>query len=287
MALLTSRIVPLQPRPSPWRDWAFFAVSGLITLAILDVIGTALMASIIKRWPYNLSLSGEHYNFENVAGQGHVYLNSIQLAFWSAIFGTIIVFIIAYVLEKINSWQRFRAVLYFLCMLPIAVPGMVLGLSYIFFFNHPTNPLNFIYGTMVILVSCTVVHFFTVTFYTATAALKQISKEFDEVAASLSIPFWVTLWRVTIPIALPAILEIAVYYFVNALTTVSAVIFLYAASLQLASVAIVSMNDVGDTAPAAAMSVLIFFTGLVVRILYEVVTYGLKHRAQLWRQGNT
>lgn len=287
IALLTSGIVPLQPKPSPWRDWTFFAVSSLITLAILTVIGTALMASIIKRWPYNLSLSAEHYNFETVAGRGfQVYLNSVQLAFWTATFGTIMVFMTAYVLENVNSWQRFRAVLYFLCMLPVAVPGMVLGLSYIFFFNHPANPLNFIYGTMLILVSCTVVHFFTVTFYTATAALKQISKQFDEVAASLSTPFWVTLWRVIIPISLPAILEIGVYYFVNALTTVSAVIFLYAASLQLASVAIVNLNDSGDTAPAAAMSVLIFFTGLGIRILYEFVTYGLKHRVQSWRQGN-
>lgn len=288
MALLTSRIVPFQPKASPRLDWTYSSVSSLISLAILTVLGTALMASIINLWPYDLSLSGENYNFENVAGVGlQIYLNSVQLAFWTAIFGTILVFMTAYVLEKINSWQRFRAVLYFLCTLPGAVPGLVLGLSYIFFFNHPANPLNFIYGTMVILVLCTVVHFFTVAFYTATAALKQISKEFDEVAASLSIPFWVTLLRVTVPITLPAILEIGVYYFMHALTTVSAVIFLYAAGLQLASVAIVSMDDAGDTARAAALSMLIFFTGFGVRILYEVVTYGLKRRMQSWRQGNT
>jgi iron(III) transport system permease protein len=66
---------------------------------------------------------------------------------------------------------------------------MVLGLAYIFFFNNPSNPLRFAYGTMVLLVVCTITHFYTVAHLTALTALKQIDAEFEAVSASLKQPF--------------------------------------------------------------------------------------------------
>ena len=66
--------------------------------------------------------------------------------------GTVVVFIGAYMVEKTKGFAAGRSAFHFLAMLPMAVPGMVLGLAYIFFFNNPANPLNVIYGTMAILV---------------------------------------------------------------------------------------------------------------------------------------
>ena len=139
-------------------------------------------------------------------------------------------------------------------MLPMAVPGLVLGLGYVFFFNAPWNPLNVLYGTLTVLVINTIAHFYTVAHITAMTALKQIDAEFEAVSASLKVPFWRTFGRVTVPICMPAILDIAVYMFVNALTTVSAVIFLYGAGTKLASIAIVHMDESGTIAAAAAMA---------------------------------
>ena len=80
----------------------------------------------------------------------------------------------------------------------------------------------------------------------------QIDAEFEAVSASLKVPFWRTFGRVTVPICMPAILDIAVYMFVNALTTVSSVIFLYGAGTKLASIAIVHMDESGTIAAATA-----------------------------------
>src|SRR3546814_2947107 len=88
-------------------------------------------------------------------------------------------------------------------MLPMAIPGMVLGLAYIFFFNDPRNPLNAIYGTLAILVVCTVTHFYTVSHLTAMTALKQMDREFESVAASLKQPFYRLFRVVTVPVCLP------------------------------------------------------------------------------------
>ena len=87
--------------------------------------------------------------------------------------------------------------------------------------------MHIVYGTMAILVICTVTHFYTVSHLTAVTALKQMDKEFESVSASLKQPTFKLFSRVTVPVCLPAILDIAIYLFVNAMTTVSAVVFLY------------------------------------------------------------
>jgi iron(III) transport system permease protein len=219
------------------------------------------------------------------------YWNSVRMSFYTAIAGTLVVFSSAYLIEKGRGIKWARSFIYFISILPVALPGMVVGLAYIFFFNRPSwevagleipNPFNWMYGTMAILVVANMVHYYTVPFLTATTALKQMDAEFESVASSLSVPFYKTFWKVTIPVCLPAILEIAIYYFVSSMVTVSAVIFLYSPSLKLASVAVVNMDDAGDIAPAAAMSMLIVFTSIGVRLLYGLATWGIKKRTQAW-----
>ena len=85
----------------------------------------------------------------------------------------------------------------------------------------------------------------------------------------MGVPFFQTLRRVTFPMCLPAIIEISGYFFVTAMTTVSAVVFLYASDLKPASVMIINMEDAGDVAAAAAMTLVLLVINLVVRILYS------------------
>jgi len=104
------------------------------------------------------------------------------------------------------------------------------------------------------------------------------------VSASLGVPFYRTFWRVTVPIALPSIVAISMYFFLNAMVTLSAVVFLVAPGTELAAVAVLLMDDAGDTAQAAAMSVLIIATGLGVRLLYWLAMKGVTRRTQAWTQ---
>ncbi|MFG6102291.1 putative 2-aminoethylphosphonate ABC transporter permease subunit [Leptothoe sp. EHU-05/26/07-4] len=293
-ALVSAKAVPLQPKPQPVLDWMMFACCTLIASAAIIVFGTIIFASLVKVWPYDFSLSLRNYDFSRVGGGGYrAYWNSIRMSFYTAVLGTALVFTIAYLVEKGRGMKWLRNVTYFLSTIPLALPGLVLGLAYVFFFNQRTisipftgyallNPLNGLYSTMGILVLCTIIHFSTVCFLTASTALKQLDPEFEAVSASLSVPFYKTFWRVTVPMCLPAILEIGIYYFINAMVTVSAVIFLYPPKLPLASVAIVNMDDAGDVSAAAAMSVLIVLTSLGVKGIYWLLTRGLQQRTQTW-----
>jgi len=89
--------------------------------------------------------------------------------------------------------------------------------------------------------------------------------------------------RITVPVCLPAVLDISIYFFVNAMTTVSAVIFLYGSSTKLASVSIIHMDEAGFTAAAAAMAVVIVATSAAVKLLHSLLTYQLRRKTQAWR----
>jgi iron(III) transport system permease protein len=284
-ALLTARAVPFVPKPNRVTDWLLFAFCGVIVVPVVGLLAVAAWGSFIKFWPYDLSMSLRNYAFTNFDAQGwSSYFNSLRMAAWTAVIGTAVIFSGAYLLEKTRGFPVVRALAQLFAMLPLAVPGLVLGLGYIFFFNDPRNPLGFLYGTLAILVINTVAHYYTVSHLTATTALKQLDSEFEAVSASLKAPFYRTLWKVTVPVCLPSILSISVYMFVNAMTTVSAAIFIYVPHTKLASIAIVNMDDAGQTAAAAAMGVMIVITSAGVRLVHLAATRALDRRTQAWRR---
>jgi iron(III) transport system permease protein len=285
VALLTARAVPLAPKPKPGRDAFFTLFCVVVSLFILAILGMAIWGSLIKYWPYNLSLTWANYDFATFDANGwDSYYNSLRMAVGAAVVGTALMFVGAWLNEKTGGFGAMRGLVQLLAFLPMAVPGLVLGLGYIFFFNAPWNPLNFLYATMAILVINTVAHFYTVGHLTATTALKQIDPEFESVSASLKVSVWRTFLRVTVPICLPTILDIAIYLFVNAMTTVSSVIFLYAPDTKLASVAALNIEEAGTTAAAAALCVVIVATSASVKALHLVADRFLLGRLQAWRR---
>ncbi len=285
VALLSARAVPLEPRVNRLKDTAFLFYCLVIGGLVAAVLGVAVWGSFITYWPYNLTLSLKNYNFAEFEPNGFgPYFASLQMAAIAAVLGTAIIFSGAYLIEKGQGFASGRAFAQLLAMLPMAVPGLVLGLGYVFFINARWNPLGILYGTILLLAINCIAHFYTTAHITAVTALKQIDNEFEAVSASLKVPFYRTFTRVTVPICMPAILDIAIYMFVNALTTVSAVIFLYGASNKLASISVVHMDEAGATAAAAAMATLIVLTALAAKLLHLLLDRLVFGKLQAWRR---
>ncbi|RQO64158.1 putative 2-aminoethylphosphonate ABC transporter permease subunit [Variovorax sp. KBW07] len=283
-AALSARATPYQPEPVKVRDRALLVFCGLTACAILVMIGMAVFASLATYWPYNLVPSFKNYDFSNMDGGGWgSYFNSLRLAVCAAVAGALVTFVSAYLVEKPRHFGLLRELLNLLANLPLAVPGLVLGVGYIFFFISPSNPLRAIYGSMTILVVCTVAHFFSVAHLTSLTALRQLDREYELVSESMGVPFWHTLWRVHLPVALPTVLNVGGYFFVNAMTTVSAVVFLYSPQTSLAAIAVLNMDDAGDVAPAAAMASLIMLTAAVGRGVFALAGHWALKRTQMWR----
>ena len=281
----SARGVPYAPKPKPWFDAAMLLFCVVLALLLLAVLGMAIYTSFIKLWPYDRSFSLRHYTFGLVdGGVIDAFFNSLRMAFVAAFFGTLFIFGCAYLLEKTRGMPGTRALIRLLAAIPMGVPGMVLGLGYIFFFNHPDNPLNGLYKTLTILALSTVVHYYTSSHLTAVTALKALDAEFESVSSSLKVPFYKTFHRVTVPVCLPAILDIGRYLFVNAMVTISAVVFLYGPDTRLAALAILNLDEAGEIGPAAAMATLIVASSTIVCVLYALVTRVLLTRTQAWRQ---
>lgn len=283
-AALSGRAVALVPRPARGFDTAMLLYCLVLVGLMLAMFGMAVFASFARLWPYKLTPSLAHYTTGLVDAElGEALWNSLQLAASTAVLGPMVVFLGAYLLEKTRGLELLRPAVRFTALLPMAVPGLVLGLGYIFFFNAPGNPLGWLYQTLALLVLCTVVHFYTTGHLTVVTALKSIDPEFESVAASLKVPFYVTLWRVTLPICLPTLLDVSRYFFVNAMTTISAVVFLYGPHTKVAAVAILNLDEAGETGPAAAMAVLIAAVSAAATLLYMGLGRLAERRTQAWR----
>ena len=283
-AALTSKAVPLVPSPSPLRDRLALALCVAVTTVMLAMILVPGYASFIKFWPYNLQLTLRNYEFHRFAGGGwESYVNSLILSILTATIGTSMVFAGAYLCEKSRVPSSLRSFYQMLAMFPLAVPGLVLGLSYVFFLNDPNNPLEILYGTLAVLVISTIVHFYTVSHLTAVTALRQLDNEFELISDCLKVSRLRTFFVVTLPLCLHAVLDIWIYLFLSAMTTVSAAVFLYSHQNIVASITVINMDDAGEYAAASAMAMVIVATCIIARCLHLLVTRGLARQAQAWK----
>ncbi|WP_042352663.1 putative 2-aminoethylphosphonate ABC transporter permease subunit [Bacillus massiliigorillae] len=295
-SLISSKSVPYRIKKNHRRDVFSFAFCFMVAASVLAIFAAVILAASVKVWPYDMGLTWKHFELKSYTGDGlTAYKNSLLAAALTAIFGTIFTFISAYGIEKIRKMVGIRKLGNLFSILPLAVPGLVIGLSYVFFFSQPewnlfgwtlSNPLNFLYGTVAIIVIANILHFYSVAYVTATTALKKLDREFEFVSESMGIPFYKTFWKITLPMCLPAVLEMTMYFFVNSMVTISAVIFLYTADFKLAAISIVNMDDAGNLASAAAMSVLVIATNIVVRMLYEWVTKILLKKYGKWQSNS-
>lgn len=282
-SLFDTRSVAYQPEPNSMRDGICFVYCLMISVAVITVLGMAIYGSLVTFWPWNKALTLNNYNFSEMSTYGWTpFFNSLTLGAWTAIIGTVVIFIGAYCIEKGRAFAPIRQVMQMVSVVPMAVPGMVLGLGYIFYFNDMSNPLNVLYGTMTFLVINTIVHYYTVGHMTALTALKQIPAEIEATAASVNLPQYKLFFKVTVPVCLPAILDIATYLFINALTTTSAVVFLYSTDTIPASVSVLNMDDAGQTGAAAAMAVMIMLSAATAKLMHMATNKFCEKRTQAW-----
>jgi len=103
------------------------------------------------------------------------------------------------------------------------------------------------------------------------------------VSASLKVPWYKTFLRVTLPVCTPALVDIARYFFINAMTTISAVVFLYSPETKVASIAILNLDEAGEIGAAAAMAVMIAGISAVAMGVFMLLARLAHRRTQAWR----
>jgi len=266
-ATISERSQPLQVVPARGRDRAGFSFALVICTMIAAIVLVVVVASFVTLWPYNMHVSLRHYRFEVQNGLQPLW-TSIWVSLLAAGVGVIVTVGGACLTRRLHNWAG--QCLYFLSILPAAVPGMVLGLGYILVFNDPSNPLEVLYGTLLILALCNVYHYHAQGFLIATTSINQISRVFDEASTALGGGFLKTLWKVILPIIAPSIISVGVFFFVRSMVTLSAVIFLVTPVTQVAAVSVLLLDDAGNANQAAAFSVCIMLVVALALLLFQL-----------------
>lgn len=275
-AALTDQSVPFEPKPDRVLDTAMFGFCALVASAVVAVIGIVVFASFVKLWPYNMSLTLENYSIELAGGFTPVW-TSIKVSLISALIGVFLVITTTYVTQRLEN--RFTQALYLLSILPAAVPGMVLGLAYIFVFNNPDSLLGALYGTVALIAVCHFYHYHSQGFLTATTSLKQISTSFEESSKCLGAGFFHTLRHIVIPLMLPTILAVAVFLFMRSMVSLAAAIFLVTPKVEVASVTIMRLDETGLQGQAAAFATAVIAVVLTALALFRLLMRSLGVRS--------
>ncbi len=245
----------------PHIKWPLFVFCMVVAAVIILLYGSVIYGSFIKTWGYNYSLTLDQY--KNALAYGWDSLkNSMVLGLISAVVGGLLGMIIAYITAKRNYYgKRFIEVA---SVLMFAVPGTVLGISYILGFNaiNVFGRTFSLTGTAVILVIVFTFRNMPVAIESGTTTLLQIDNSIEEASTILGADTSYSFRRITLPMLRNAFFSGIVYSFTKAITAVSAVIFLVSARWNLVTSKIYSLFDQAKYSQAAA-----FVTMMVVILL--------------------
>jgi iron(III) transport system permease protein len=257
---------------------ACLAVALPWTLMTVVLYAMALAGGFVENWGRDYTPTLRHYvkAFGIEWGpHGILWAGAAWSSFWTTLELSAIAAPITALLGILTAYlltrQRFagQAAFEFGTMLSFAIPGTVIGVSYILAFNVPPIEIT---GTALILVACNVFRNMPVGVRAGMASMAQISSSLDEASATLGARGSTTLRRVLMPLLKPAIVAALVYSFVRAMTTLSAVIFLVSAEYEWATTYIVNRVVNGDYGVAIAYcSVLIVLMLAVIGLIQLVV----------------
>lgn len=202
------------------RDLAVYAVFALVLEVLCMPIVAFVLLSFVKQYPIDLSFSLETVHRLLSGGIGMYFVNSMAVALLTSLFGTVLSYFSAYVTARCGKSIP-NKILHFISMLSLAIPGIVLGLSFVLTFRKVP-----FYTTIFILVLVNIVHFFSSPYLLAYNSLSKFNPNLEDVAESLGISRLRMLVDVYLPCTRATIVEMYSYYFVNAMITISAVSFL-------------------------------------------------------------
>ena len=247
-----------------------------ICFAFLSIITVAGMAAIflvmfitpfVKDFPYDMSFTTIFFEkalFSRMIVD--VYENSIFVAIVSALLGTLISYSAAIINVRGTLGKKLKIGIDVFSMITNTVPGMVLGLAYLLLFN--SSDLK---GTFSIIIICNVIHFFTTPYLMAKNSLSKLNPTWETTGELMGDTWIKTIIRVIIPNSVHTIVEMFGYYFINAMVTISAIIFLVTARTSVVTSKIKELQHFANFNEIFVLSILIFVTNISVKICCDFV----------------
>jgi iron(III) transport system permease protein len=235
----------------PARDIPVFLLSLLLAACVTLVVLTVVLASFIRLWPYKLDLTLRHYAIDLAGGYSSLW-TSIWISGLAALLGTGLLFMLTFGVRRLPG--RLARLGGLLSAMPVAVPGLVLGLSFVFVFNSTVLPLEWLYGSALLIALCNYMHYHTQGYAAMMTGMRNVPTALEDASTVLGGGLGRVLGDVYLPALRSTLVAVALFLFMRSMVTLSAVIFLVTPSLPLAAVTVMRLDEAGMTSQAAAFS---------------------------------
>lgn len=247
------------------RDIAVYIIFAAVIVLICLPIFAFICLSFVKQYPIDMSLSAETARMLLSSGIGMYFVNSMAIALLTAMVGTCFSYFSAYITAR--SKRNFSTkTMHFISMLSLAVPGIVLGLSFSMTFKNMP-----FYSTIFILVIVNIAHFFSSPYLLAYNSLSKFNANLEDVSDTLGISRFRMLTAVYVPCTKATIIEMYSYFFVNAMITISAVSFLVNFQTMPLALLIPQLESQAFTEGTAMVSLIILAINLVEKTVVYLV----------------
>ena len=261
-----SKISVIELTKNRARDIIFEVTSAVIILCILSVFAVIFIVPFVEQWPYRMNFSFEHIMdiFSDNALMS-VYRNSLLVALATSVFGTLVVYGTALVSARRGEHRHYGKIPDAVSLITNTIPGMVLGVAYLLCFKG-----TFMHNTFAILVICNIVHYFSSPYLMMKSSLEKLNASWETTARLMGDNWLKTVIRIITPNAVSTLLEVFSYFFVNAMVTVSAVIFLASTKTMIITAKIKELQHFANFNEIFVLSILILITNLAVKGLVRL-----------------
>lgn len=252
---------------------SYILLIAVSVFVLMPIIVFAILAFSAK-YPTDISFTIANLEKALKLRAGTYLINSVLIALFTAIVGTVVCFITAYFTARLKS--KTSKVLHLFAITSAAIPGLVLGLSYILVFKG-----SLVYGTIVLMVMVNVVHFIASPYLMMYNSLSKLNENLEDVGQTLGIGKLRIIANVIIPQNFFTLIEMFAYFFVNSMMTISAVSFLATTANKPIALMITQFEAQMQLEAAAVVSLAILGVNLIVKGIAYLIKYNIKKRSKV------
>lgn len=258
------RISDADLRRNPGRDTAWGLSGAVVSVLMLSLFVVIFVVPLVERWPYQTGFTLEH--FQEVFADNElqrVYLNSLVMALATALFGTLAAYGAALITARSQLPGWCKQVIDSIALVTNTIPGMVLGLAFLFAFSGTS-----LQNTLPLMILCNIVHYFSTPYLMMKNSLSKMNAGWETTAMLMGDSWPKTILRVVTPNAAASLIETFSYYFINAMVTISALIFLAGARTMVLTTKIKQLQYINEYDQVFVLSLLILATNLIAKAIF-------------------
>lgn len=265
-----TKVSDVEMKKNKVRDYIFGVVTTLIVVSITMIFISIAVVPFVKGWPYDMNFTLEHIKsvFFDSSNNTlvYVYFNSVIAALFTAALGTVFAFGAALITARSTLPEWVRIIVESIASVTNTIPGMVLGIAYMLAFAGTS-----VQNTLIIIVISNMIHYFATPYTMLKSTLMKMNMSWERTAKLMGDNWIKTLVRVVIPNAKYTLLEVFQYYIVNAMVTVSAVVFIAGAKTMVITAKIKELQHFAKFNEIFILSLLILCTNLIVKIIVHFI----------------